>query len=241
MIPNNQLFFNSGKNPLSTLLGGLLGYWKLDGNSNDSLMLHNGVDTAITYSAANGKIVQGAGMNGTSSYIRTFNYTELHGATQFSASCWINFTSHTFNYMLSKWNYATQGAFTFRSTNTAAFTFFIADSVGDVGNNTITTPIQSLPLGIWHHITIVYNGALVGGTNKARIYLNGALITGNTEAGTIPSALTSANADFMTGLLEGTTSFLDGKTDEIGLWSRALTQAEVTELYNTGAGVQYPF
>jgi hypothetical protein len=33
----------------------------------------------------------------------------------------------------------------------------------------------------------------------------------------------------------------DGMIDEIGVWSRALTSGEVTQLYNSGAGLQYPF
>jgi hypothetical protein len=32
-----------------------------------------------------------------------------------------------------------------------------------------------------------------------------------------------------------------GLIDEVGIWSRALTGAEVTSLYNGGAGLQYPF
>ncbi len=34
---------------------------------------------------------------------------------------------------------------------------------------------------------------------------------------------------------------MDGIVDEVGLWSRALTIAEVTALYNAGAGLAYPF
>jgi hypothetical protein len=33
----------------------------------------------------------------------------------------------------------------------------------------------------------------------------------------------------------------DGYLDEIGFWSRALTSTEITQLYNLGAGLQYPF
>lgn len=34
---------------------------------------------------------------------------------------------------------------------------------------------------------------------------------------------------------------LKGAIDEIGMWKRALTTAEITQLYNGGAGLQYPF
>lgn len=32
-----------------------------------------------------------------------------------------------------------------------------------------------------------------------------------------------------------------GVTDEVGLWTRALSSTEISELYNGGAGLQYPF
>jgi hypothetical protein len=33
----------------------------------------------------------------------------------------------------------------------------------------------------------------------------------------------------------------NGSIDEVGIWSRALTSSEVTSLYNSGSGRQYPF
>jgi hypothetical protein len=35
--------------------------------------------------------------------------------------------------------------------------------------------------------------------------------------------------------------YYDGKMDLIGVWTRAITGTEVTELYNAGAGLAYPF
>ena len=37
----------------------------------------------------------------------------------------------------------------------------------------------------------------------------------------------------------GVWQYFDGKFDEIGIWNRSLTQAEVTQLYNGGAGLNY--
>ena len=33
----------------------------------------------------------------------------------------------------------------------------------------------------------------------------------------------------------------EGEIDELGIWSRVLTADEVTELWNGGAGITYPF
>jgi len=37
------------------------------------------------------------------------------------------------------------------------------------------------------------------------------------------------------------TAYAEMNLDEVGIWDRALTETEITELYNTGAGKQYPF
>lgn len=38
---------------------------------------------------------------------------------------------------------------------------------------------------------------------------------------------------------EGATTFLDGKLDEVSLWSRAITDSEIAEIYNSGSGLGY--
>ena len=35
--------------------------------------------------------------------------------------------------------------------------------------------------------------------------------------------------------------YYDGLMDEVGVWKKVLTAAEITELYNSGAGLAYPF
>jgi len=37
------------------------------------------------------------------------------------------------------------------------------------------------------------------------------------------------------------TADFDGLIDEVGIWSRALNSTEVSELYNSGSGLAYPF
>ena len=36
-------------------------------------------------------------------------------------------------------------------------------------------------------------------------------------------------------------NFLNCYIDEVGIWSRTLTSTEVSDLYNSGSGLQYPF
>ena len=71
------------------LTDNLVSYWKLDGNSNDSVGSNNGSDTNITYGTSYGKINQGALFNGTSSKILT-NYQPTYADTTIAG--WIKTT-----------------------------------------------------------------------------------------------------------------------------------------------------
>ena len=70
------------------------------------------------------------------------------------------------------------------------------------------------------------NGTSVGSTTGSG---SGTLATGYTAGLHISSDNGTAAQAF------------DGMMDEIGVWSRALTATEVTELYNSGNGLAYPF
>ena len=85
-------------------------------------------------------------------------------------------------------------------------------------------------LNVWHHVVVVRT------SGTANFYVNG-----------ISRGTANWNYDFTDGLwyigraqdVEG--YFLNGTLDEVGVWNRALSGAEVTALYNSGAGIAYPF
>lgn len=80
---------------------------------------------------------------------------------------------------------------------------------------------------VWNHI--VYTRTALGVT---KIYVNGVL--GGTTGTVVASG--GGSAEFS---VQATTSF-EHMIDELGFWSRDLTLAEVTALYNSGNGYSYP-
>jgi hypothetical protein len=72
-----------------------------------------------------------------------------------------------------------------------------------------------------------------------KIYLNGSDQTltdvGNSAIGTIQDTTT----EFRIGVFANDTGPFDGLIDEVGIWTRALTGQEVTDLYNSGTGLSY--
>lgn len=94
------------------------------------------------------------------------------------------------------------------------------------------------------HVALVVTIANAVAT-KAEMYINGVTI-GNwagVDHGTGATSIFDSTSRFTFGQFDPVLAgdYLNGQWDEPGLWARALTAAEVSQLYNGGAGRQYPF
>ena len=210
-----------------SLTDNILAYYKLDGNSNDSVGSNNGSDTSISYSSSYGKINQGAYLNNTSDQI-SFSDFNL-GTGDFTISFWLNPNESTQNrsfiYMRKsnspdvRWNiYRGTGATTkIRFNHFNGSTDVYWDSSATISN------------GTYYFITYVRSG------NTISLYINGSLDSSQTGY----SGRDFGGATY-NGIGIGSSSAIC-YIDEIGLWSRALSSTEVSTLYNSGNGIQYPF
>jgi len=108
---------------------------------------------------------------------------------------------------------------------------YLRDATGFYNPNVAWTPST----GVWYHVAVTR----VQSTGVVTFYVNGSVQGSPQSTGRTADLLNSPDA-FGGGCYGGTGNF-DGMIDEIGVWSRALTDAEVTQLYNAGAGLQYPF
>lgn len=208
-------------------------YWKLDESSGTAVDIvggFNGTNTSVTYSA--GKINNGANFNGTTSKL-DLSTTAFAPTTAVSFSCWINCSS-----------YATRQAI-FAKTDgianlTTAFIFEVGNTSGKLtmtlsqGATTMTTTsASSLTSSAWSFVTFTYDGA------NMKIYINGTLDVTTAGTGSINN-ITQATALGYFGSYSLLT--LNGALDECGFWNNyALTASEITQLYNGGNGLQYPF
>lgn len=78
----------------------------------------------------------------------------------------------------------------------------------------------------------------ISATGKIQIQIdNGAKDEVDSFTGGVPATAQTFNV----GALAGGGNSGDQKVDEVGLWSRNLTTAERTALYNGGSGITYPF
>jgi hypothetical protein len=89
----------------------------------------------------------------------------------------------------------------------------------------------------WTHLVLVYNST----AHTADVYVNGTAVTQVTG---LPTDTQKNNTETLyIGANHYSTRdrYWSGRMDEIAMWSRAITSTEVTALYNSGAGLQYPF
>ncbi len=209
----------------------LVAYYEFDGsNSNDAVGSNNGTDANMSYGA--GKINNGAIFNGTSSKIAVPSgiYGLFTASANWSINMWVNFSS-----------LAGQNTFYLGTDGTSTNNHSAIAWYGDSPNGTMTclrgkggsidqcNGSATFSTSTWYMITATYDGSI-------HMYVNASADGSPTVSG---SSVTNTNGNL--GTRYGTTSWLAGTQDEVGFWSRALSGAEITQLYNGGSGLQYPF
>ena len=109
-----------------------------------------------------------------------------------------------------------------------------------VGTNTTTNLIGSYTFttSAWHHIVYTRKSS-----TRSRIYVNGNLI--NSDTNTINPVYSSTHnptigAEYLNGAIHDIT-VANARIDALTTWSREITSDEVSALYNSASGNQYPF
>lgn len=89
--------------------------------------------------------------------------------------------------------------------------------------------LTGLPVGQWTHLVITWDGT------TATTYKNGVSVATQPVSGSL--AVTANH--LLAGNRTGFSRFYAGAIDEVGIWNRALTPAEVTVLYAGGSGLPF--
>lgn len=215
----------SGSNPLDITLNGY------DGTTNDMTTGVNGViDQAFDYDGVNDYYNVGG-----QSMIDWLNDFDVNGK---SWSYWVNASNVGIGLALSYTRDADNNpqldAGTWDGSNYLRFV------VGDDSGNLITaTSGFVLNTSEWYHIVGTWNKS----SNTLKMYVNGVEVDSQTgTSGTISQYGT--DEPFTIGARrDGTTTaqFFNGQMDEWSLWNVTLDNGEVTQLYNSSNGYQFPF
>ena len=211
------------------LIDGLISYYKLDGNSNDAHGSNNGSDSNITYGTDYGKIGQGA--KGTGINIGSISFSSMPAISG----------EHTLAFWFKA--DAKEGSPLSARTASQEWRSGIQISSTDItplagtGSTWLNTAgiAYTYSTGAWYYLVAVYTSTGV------TVYINGTSIGSKTWSSNTP-AFTPASGQFALFYSPRFTGeYFNGSIDEVGIWSRALSSTEVGELYNSGAGLTYPF
>ncbi|HEY8992494.1 MAG TPA: LamG domain-containing protein [Candidatus Microsaccharimonas sp.] len=213
---------SSGNANAGDITNGLVAWWKLNGDTNNSVGSPNGINANATSTSGQGNVADTAySLNGTNSSINTASTFGL-GATNASISMWI-------------YNPTASNHGLFIHVGTSGFGI----GMGSTSTDAIGTKLVMIFNGIrwiptstnvgtgWHHIVMVIDS---GGVPTA--YLDGA------SAGTYPGSNSSTPSGSITtiGTVSGSSAnYFTGSVDDVRLYNRALTQADILSLYSAGA------
>jgi hypothetical protein len=236
IVATHGILANSA--PTSTLNNSLYAVYNAENNTNDSLGSYNGTaNGGLTYTT--GKINNAFQFNGSNAYVRipkTTNNFDFIG--NFSISCWFNQTNvgALFNNYYSISNSNRYGYYLYLQGGRVRFATYKGNTGGTSASN-VGQAGMVINTNTWYHVVVT---KVVG--NAFKIYINNVLqsltvIDGDLSLHPVYSPLTTINL----GAEQGQAYFLNGKIDALNVWTKELTTTEITELYNSGNGKQYPY
>ena len=213
-------------NNSSPLPSGCIGWWKFENNYLDSSGNSNDLTEFSTPVFETGKIGQAILLNGSNGATRIDPFASFESTQAFSVSCWIRCTT-TNKIIISK--SLTTGSFrgwSIRAVSLKKPNLYLT-------NDYVTSVLQvrgniALPLD-WIHLVITYNGNKTA--SGIEFYLNKVLQAKTTVVSTLGNNTILNTGNFTVGGLDGVGSW-DKNVDELMLFTKVLTQAEVTQIYN---------
>ena len=208
----------------------LVRYYRL-GDLNDSVGSNNLTQNGtVNHSdgAVNNSGTLGASFTGATNYLSGPNYDI--GGNNFSFSLWLE--TDQINEALTE-----RCAFIMTSVDGQNYCQVSQDTTDQIrilwGNTpTFVTQTTTIAANTWYHIVGVADGTNV------LFYFNGSQI--DTDASGEPTGTSTFHIGTHS-ITADVFRYFKGHVGEVGIWTRALSGAEVTELYNGGAGITYPF
>ena len=220
----------------STLPTSLVSYWDLEeasGTRYDLVGSNNLTDTN-TVAGATGLVGEGASYTyANSEVLETASNLGITGGVC-SVSMWVKLSTEITS---GKWGFFSQGdagtdvqfgiGYDY---NGGTQRIYVNRQKQNTSNNPIYNTV-TLGTSDWHHIVLTYDGSTLEG------FYNG------TSFGTLSTSGNGASSGVnhfnigqdQTGFADYCTAYID----EVGVWNKAITADEVSDLYNSGSGLPY--
>ncbi|MHC4759646.1 MAG: LamG domain-containing protein, partial [Planctomycetota bacterium] len=222
-------FTITGGNYGSAIDSGLVGYWKLDSDPNDST--DNSRDGTINGNPVwdpNGYIDGALDFDGTDDYVEIEGFQGVTRKQARTCTAWIKTT--------------TEGDIIFWGDTSGSIWLFWIDGSGRIGITTFTGYKKSnadFRDNQWHHVAVVWTEDFGPNTDDIKLYVDGEELTDTVvSSGAIN---TNRASNVRIGVLDpapgGNHRWFNGRIDDVRIYDRALSTAEITKLYRSGGGI----
>jgi len=231
ILAMNGFFGGGAAIPEDTMTRGLVGYWPMDeatgtvaydasGNGNNGTLINGPKWTT-------GKNAGALQFDGKDDYVDCGNGTSLRITDALTVEAWIKTSYRGFQYqfVFSKGDGSHVGYEMFLNNGVLEFNGFYNNS-----GNFYFTGGGDLRDGQWHHVVGTYDK----NTTLAKIYIDGVYKTQAAQA----EGITDSGSIFRIGSRDVWAVF-NGSLDDVRVYNRALTAAEVKYHYNQGGPVGY--
>ncbi|MFN5620161.1 MAG: LamG-like jellyroll fold domain-containing protein [Flavobacteriales bacterium] len=211
---------------------GLVGWWPFNGNANDESGNgnHGVVNGATLAEDRFGQLTSAMNFDGIDDDITIQNSPELMILGDITMSAWVRTEGydqvHNYQTVISKrqqdysWQYAMGISYHFPNSHATKFITSRGNGPGNQDQVWSVTPVET---NQWEHWTCVYEG------NEIRIYRNGILDTFGFNDVVTP--VQDGVLLFGRSHTWNTAEQFLGSIDDIAIYNRALTPAEITQLY----------
>ena len=243
--------FGFGISQTEQVTRGLVSYWSMRNSGTtvfDEKGSNNGsASNSPTFSAANGVVGNGVGLDGATQYITMGNVlADTFGGAdkKFSIAAWVMFAATGNWYVIAakyNANINQRGFLLRRGNGKLAFDFenkAISDYRTVLGSTTLSE-------SVWYHCAVVYDGAVNtnDGLDRVKLYVNGARETESlfeTFGALVDIQVNTASLAIGAvggGPGQGFEAFINGRVDEVRIYNVLLDPDEIKQLYRMGAYV----
>ena len=189
----------------------------LSGNDNTATLMNSPTTNAT------GKFDEAYTFNGSTQYCSLVNTSDIQPTGSFTLSGWVKTTGTATQALFQSYNNTPANGILIMLENDGRI-YAQVSNYGDTSSGYSTSSVND---GNWHFVTVTYDGTNI------KVYANATLentilhTDGIAYSGTSYSFIGRYRSD-NSGILH----YFNGSVDDFKLYHRALTQAEVTALYN---------
>jgi hypothetical protein len=185
----------------------------------------------ITGTTEAGKFGNGGNFDGADDYVNIGSPTVLDDMYELTYSAWIYPTADGDRDMLSKADYYKE----FRLAGTSPNMYLRVCAASTLSENSAcsNSSAGSITLNTWQHVTATYNH---NGDQIARLYINGQEVSYSLQEKFEGALESDASGDLNLGRRGNGSRYFSGSIDEVRIYNRALTPAEVQSLYKWAPG-----